>query len=297
MLRMYLKRHLPKKALDYASGLRTRLIEAQRKRLPQLGQDDLRKILVNDLGLEPGDVVFIHSSTDMLRASFPFFRVLHVLREVLGPGGTMVFPTYPKLSSYEYLTSGEVFDVRKTPSYTGALTEFARKQRNAVRSLHPTKSVCAIGPRAVSLTNSHPNSPYPYDNCSPYYKLVEENAKIIGLGVSTHNMSFVHCVEDALKDRFPHSLYHEQLFDAECINHEGAPQVVRTYAHDLRVVRHDIPRFMNTYVPKTICADMTIAGRPFFTGGARQLFDVMLTLARENVTIYSKRLHRRRTVR
>jgi aminoglycoside 3-N-acetyltransferase len=270
--------------------LRQTYLESRRKRLPLLTEDALRKILVNDLGIEPGNVVFIHSSINNLSLGFPFFRTLKIVQDVLGGEGTMLFPTYPQLSSYNYLMSGEVFDVRKTPSFTGALTEFARRQRNAIRSLHPTKSVCALGPHAECLTDSHHNSPYPYDNCSPYYKLKEQHgSKIIGLGVTSHNLSFVHCVEDVLKDKFPLRLYHPNVFEVKCIDSVGSTRVVRTFAHDMNKINHNIPGYMRKHVPKVVCNDITILGRQFFTAKASELFDLMLDLARSGTTIYSRR--------
>lgn len=293
MIRAYLNRYLPDKTLDYVRNIRASFLAVKRKRLPSVTEDALKKILVNDLGVEAGDVLFVHSSINNLSLDFPFFRLLNILKEVLGRRGTMLFPTYPKLTSYRYLISEEVFDIRKTPSYTGALTEFARKQRNAIRSLHPTKSVCAIGPHAEFLTESHQNSPYPYDSCSPYYKFKDQHgAKIVGLGVTTHHLSFVHCVEDALKDGFPIQPYHQKLFDAKCVDCAGNPRVVKTFAHDMSKLHHDIPSYMRKHVSKGICKDLTILGRQFFTAKAPELFELMLDLAQNNITIYPKRYHR-----
>src|SRR6266576_7244277 len=111
-------------------------------RLPKLSESQFTEILTGDLRLQRGDVVFVHSSLDQLNLGFPFYRVLTLLRNVIGPEGTMLFPTYPnhRISAYEYLLQDHVFDVKRTPSYAGLLTEFARKQPEAVRSLHPTKS-------------------------------------------------------------------------------------------------------------------------------------------------------------
>src|SRR5258707_8827471 len=174
-------------------------------RLPKLTETDFIEVLTGDLRLQSGDLVFVHSSLDQLNLDFPFYRILTLLRNVIGPDGTMLFPTYPnhRISSYEYLLRGKGFDVRRRQSYAGLLTEFARKQPAALRSLHPTKSVCAIGPLARELTNSHQNSRYPYDSTSPFYKLTEHQGKIVGLGVWTSRLSFVYCVDDALKDDFP----------------------------------------------------------------------------------------------
>ena len=138
---------LPQRAV---TSLRRAKWERERRRvasLPPLTETDFKNILVNDLNLNTGDLVYVHSGMDGLNLAFPFYRILFLIREVIGPSGTVLFPTYPnhRISSYEYLRQGNVFDVRHTPSYTGILTEFARRQRGAVRSLHPTKSVCAVG--------------------------------------------------------------------------------------------------------------------------------------------------------
>jgi aminoglycoside 3-N-acetyltransferase len=235
-----------------------------------------------------GDTVFIHSSVDQLHTDFPFYRLLPLLQQAVGPQGTILFPTYPQSASFDFLSRGEIFDVRRTPSYTGILTEFARRQRNALRSLHPTKSVCAIGPNARALTATHQLSPYPYDACSPYKKITEHGGKIIGLGVMTKNLSFVHCADDALKESFPVRPYHDQLFEAKCVNYEGQAEIVRTYAHDMRKMKHNIPRYMKRHIPADVCEDLKLHGRFFFRADASRLFALMLELAQEGITIYPR---------
>jgi aminoglycoside 3-N-acetyltransferase len=272
---------------------RKKMQRARVERLPQLSERDFTEILTEQLNLTTNAVVYVHSSVDRLNLGFPFYRILSLIREVTGEKGTILFPTYPNLriSSYEYLLRGEVFDVRRTPSYTGLLNEFARRQRGAVRSLHPTKSVCAIGPLAHELTSTHQQSPYPYDTCSPYFKLTGCGAKIVGLGVSTGNLSFVYCADDALKESFPVRVYHERIFDVECVNYEGRAETVRTYAHNMRTVVHDVPGYMKKYINAEACLDLNIKGMSFFRADAARLYDEMLTLARKGITVYSKSVY------
>jgi aminoglycoside 3-N-acetyltransferase len=282
--------YLPTRTVEFVRNGCEMLLAERRKRLPLLTEKALRDVLINDLGLNCGDVIFVHTSINKLNLAFPFFQILHMLQEIVGKEGTLLFPTYPKLASYAYLSSGEIFDVRKSPSYSGVLTELARRQRNSIRSLHPTKSVCAIGPRAEFLTKSHQNSPYPYDSCSPYYKLIDEKgAKIIGLGVTTHNLSFVHCVDDALKETFPIQPYHSRLFQAHCIGYSGGVELVSTFAHNLKAVRHNIPIYIKRYIPRDVCEDVTRYGVKFFHGKAKDLFDLMVDLANNNITIYNQK--------
>jgi aminoglycoside 3-N-acetyltransferase len=298
-IREIAKKILPQGTFEKALRAGKRIQRARIERLPQLSESDFLKILTEQLGLVKDDVVYVHSSVDRLHLAFPFYRILSLLREVIGPNGTVLFPTYPNLriSSYEYLLRGERFDVRKTPSYTGLLNEFARRQRDALRSLHPTKSVCAAGPLARELTATHQLSPYPYDVCSPYYKLIEHRAKIVGLGVSTRNLSFVYCVDDALKDSFPVRVYHDRIFEVECVNYEGRVERVRTYAHNMRKIVHDVPRYMKTHIPAEACQDMVIKGTNFFRADAVKLFELMLALAKKGVTVYAPSVYTERRER
>src|SRR3954453_6044039 len=86
---------LPKRAVD---SLRHAKWERERKRvatLAPLTEADFKEILTNDLRLTSGDLVYVHSGMDGLNLSFPFYRILFLIQEVIGPRGTIVFPTYP----------------------------------------------------------------------------------------------------------------------------------------------------------------------------------------------------------
>lgn len=286
VIRQLVKRVLPSPAVDALQQIRANWRSARASKLPILSEARLRQILIEHLGIERGDVVFVHSSTDHLHVQFSPLVVLSMLLDAVGQQGTLLFPTYPQLGSYEFLMSGQVFDVRKTPSYMGLITELARRQKNAIRSLHPTKSVVAIGQHARAMTASHQLSPYPYDRQSPYGKLLDYDAKVIGLGVSTSVLSFVHCVEDDLKRAFPVRLYHDQLFAAPCIDYQGETHIVETYAHDLKRMKHNIPAFMQAHIAADICRDLKVEGRKFFTGRVAGLFEKMRALAAAGVTIY-----------
>jgi aminoglycoside 3-N-acetyltransferase len=264
--------------------------------LPPLTEEIFSEILAADLKLSEGDLVYVHSGMDGLNLGFPFYRILFLIREVIGPSGTVLFPTYPnhRISSYEYLRQGNVFDVRRTPSYTGILTEFARRQRNAVRSLHPTKSVCAIGPAAAEITATHHLSPYPYDTCSPYYKLIAGGGKIVGLGATTNYISFGYCVDDALKEKFPVRVYHHEIFAAPCLDYQGERAIVSTYAHDMsRVVHPDMPGWFQKYVSAEACRDLKVRGMRFFRADAPKLFAEMMSLAERDIIAYPRSVYRK----
>jgi len=287
-LKNILETVLPSRAFAFLSHTRRRIARARVKSRPVLTESAFTSIVTGELGLKSGDVVFVHSSIDQLNLNFHTSRILALLQNITGPQGTLLFPTYPPVDSYEFLRSGQVFDVRRSQSYTGVLTEIARRNPKALRSLHPTKSVCAIGLHARELVSAHQCSVNPYDRCSPYYKIMEYGGKAVGIGVSTENLAFVHCVEDALQSEFPVAVYHGRLFSARCINYSGEEEIVRTYAHDMNRVNHRTVRFMKRYISEDVCKDLTIQGMRFFRADSQRLFAAMRELARAGVTIYPK---------
>ncbi|MEW6350136.1 MAG: AAC(3) family N-acetyltransferase [Thermodesulfobacteriota bacterium] len=295
-MRKLIKRLTPTPLLDWYRELRARRERKRRDRvarsLPPYFQEVFRRLLTEEMGLVRGDVVCIHSSLSWFRNRLTVEEVLEILRDVVGREGTLVFPTFPKLKSYEFLLSGQVWDIRHTPSNMGIITEVARKMPDAVRSLHPTKSMCAIGPLAETLTKDHHRSRYPYDACSPYHGLAEHKSKVVGFGVRTDRLSFVHAVDDALKDDFPVAPYHDKVFAAKCIDYRNETVVVETLAHDSAKMLHDVPAFMRNHVAASIARDFEIWGIPFFFADAGPLFETMLNLARDGRTIYPRSVYK-----
>lgn len=290
-----LKKIIPEFIKDYYRNAESRNLEKIRAQLPVLSENRLADIFRNDIGISGAPVVFVHSSLERLNLGFPFYKILTILREVAGRDSTLVFPTYNKENSYDFLKSEKVFDVKKTPTFTGLLNEFARKEKKSVRSLHPTKSVCAKGPLAVELTIDHPNSHFPYDKNSPYYKAIEKKCSIIGVGVDTTYLSCVHAVDDALKDRFPVNPYHARLFKAKCVDYDRKTKIVETYAHDMSKMDFSLPVFFAEHVPVEICEDLDIEGMKFFRSDGKKMFDFMTEIAMEKqITIYKKKHYKKK---
>lgn len=254
--------------------------------LPKLSESDFIDILIKYLNVKSGDTVMVHSSLDKLNLDFPASNVLSILQSIIGEKGTLVFPTFPKKTSSEFLKTGEIFNIKRTASYTGILSEFARRSKFAIRSLHPTKSVVAIGENAEFLTNEHFKSTYPYDKCSPYYKIIEVEAKIIGLGVKTTYLSAVHVVDDIKRENFPLNPYLSELFEAKCIDYNGNELIVPTYAHDMKKMGFDLTKYFKTQIDKSICEDININGMSFFRADAKPMLLKMMELADKGITIY-----------
>ena len=143
-----------------------------------------------------------------------------MLIEIVGEEGTLIFPAWHfNYRAEDYLNKDLIFDLKRSPSAMGLLSELARRNKMAYRSVHPTTSIVAIGKYAKELTEEHQNSIYPCGEKSPYYKMMKYNAKIIGLGVTSHFVSFLHCPEDVVITSY--SIHYTKLYDYRTVIHRN----------------------------------------------------------------------------
>ena len=276
------------------SGTFVSLRKSYRKILKQinrpLSEKEFKKILVDDLQIQKGAVVLVHSSTDALNINFPVYRILEILLETIGENGTLVFPAWHfTYRAEEYLNQNLVFDVRHSPSVLGLLSELARRHPSAVRSIHPTTSAVAIGKYAKEIIAEHGESIYPCDEKSPYFKIIEYDGIIIGIGVNNNFLSFVHCPEDILKNEFPIKTRVDEIFEATVKLKDGSIKIIKTLAAHSQIKNRDILRFIGKYIPKSVFRNFTIKGNRFFVAHSKELFTAIVALAKENKTIYTKK--------
>lgn len=147
-----------------------------------------------DAGLQAADLVLVHSA---LRKLGPVEggaeTVIDALLEAVAPGGTVAVPTHTW-----HVVHGEqpVFHQTLTPSHVGALTNVFRLRPGAVRSLHPTHSVAAIGPRAAEFVAGHEPDETPCSRTSPYGRLRDWGGKVLLIGVGLEACTFFHGCEE-----------------------------------------------------------------------------------------------------
>ena len=141
------------------------------------------------MGLGAGDRVMVHSSlSSMGHVEGGASTVVQAFLDVLGPAGTLMVPTFTH-SSCQY------FDPLESPSLNGAVTEAARRFPGAVRSLHPTHAVTAIGPDAESLVEDDLKRGALGKDCA-LDRLIKKGGYIFLLGVSHSSNSSIHIGED-----------------------------------------------------------------------------------------------------
>jgi aminoglycoside 3-N-acetyltransferase len=135
------------------------------------------------IGLRPGDRVVVHSS--LRAAGLDADALIDELLAEVGPEGLAVMPTF----TYD----NETF-TPDTPGRTGALAEAFRRRPDAVRSLHPTYSVAAIGDGAADLLEGHERVGATALD-SPLDRLAAAGGLVLLLGVGHTSNTTVHVGE------------------------------------------------------------------------------------------------------
>ena len=280
-----LKRFLPESAY---SKTRLQLIKLYRNRLKTFSEAEIRELFYN-LGIKKGSVVFVHSSMNQIKTEFPFYQLTDILLDIIGKEGTILFPCWQEIKDFDqYVRNGIVFDVKRTPTCLGILPELARRRKGSVRSLSPYNSVVAIGNNADYFVREHHLDELSLGKKSPLFKLAQENGIILGIGVTTRYLSFVHCVEDTYEGIFPMQVRHI----------ESTPMKVKTLDNEIITVNvklphpnisvRNIPSYLKKHIAPEIARDFKINRTNFFVAQAKPLLTEMSKLAQKNITIYRK---------
>lgn len=163
--------------------------------------NDLARDLRN-LGVESGDILFVHSSFKSLGpVQGGVETVVRALEESIGAEGLLLMP------SFNGRKAKRAWDLETTPSTVGWITEYFRQLPSTYRSDHHSSSVAARGKGARAFVAGHLSqegyeSPWDlepwgktYGFHSPLYKAYQTNAKLLMLGVDYVTSTYIHFVE------------------------------------------------------------------------------------------------------
>lgn len=96
------------------------------------------------IGARCGDTIMVHASYKSLGGVEGGAQaVIDALLALVGPQGTILFPTF----NFQSWTETHYFDILETPSKMGTITELARLRPEAKRTPHPIYSFAVLGRR------------------------------------------------------------------------------------------------------------------------------------------------------
>lgn len=232
-----------------------------------------------DLGVTRGRTLWVQSSwNEFFNVAMRPSDVIDLLRDLLGPGGTLAMPAFAIDRD-----PNKVFLVDRVPVYTGLLCEAFRRYPGVRRSIHLSSSVCAIGPNADYLTRDHHLTAMPWGKDSPFCRLMDVDARLLGLGAGFKFMTPLHAVECLLYDEVP---FFQKVFDGT-IRYRWKRASGETGEHEFMKRIGDIrPSRLRRHFGPDICADAKISNLRMLAADAKPFIEHAVALGRRGITVY-----------
>ncbi len=147
------------------------------------------------VGIKKNDTLFIHSDVaafgkigEITDKNAFLALLLNAFKEAVGSKGTIIMPTF----TYSFCKH-EPYSVQKSPSTVGIFTEYFRKQKGVVRTLHPIFSAAVWGRKKNNFLKIGKDS---FGNDSLFAALHRDNARIVVFGAPLKNsVTFLHYIE------------------------------------------------------------------------------------------------------
>ena len=186
---------------------------------------------LQDIGVARGDALLLHSGFSRYSGfAGNASDVIDTLLDVLGDEGQLLMMSMPYGGSSErYVATNPVFDVARTPSAVGLISEAFRRRAGVVRSLSPLHPVLAHGPLAAWITADHDQSGYSCGKGSPFERFLSLDGKFLFFDAPYASLTFMHYVEDRYQERLPVPLYDPAAVSLTVKDARGGERQVRQF--------------------------------------------------------------------
>jgi aminoglycoside 3-N-acetyltransferase len=265
-------------------GLQQKFVDTFRS----YGEPELLAAL-RGLGIAEGDTLMVHAGFNRLsgfRGSPSTF--VDTLLAAVGSEGQLLMVSMAYMSSaYDYLRQGKPFDVRKTVSHMGIISETFRRRPGVVRSLHPSNPVLAFGSRAQWIVEGHEACRQPCGPGSPFEKMYTLKANVLFYDASIYTLTFFHYLEDMLAERLPFRLFREELMNAQVLDYAGVARVIQTHTYSDEAIRRRRPQIMTAELDRLgLIRRARVGNSRLILLQTSQVVDVVRAMANRGVLFY-----------
>ncbi|MEP7325001.1 MAG: AAC(3) family N-acetyltransferase [Gemmatimonadota bacterium] len=191
------------------------------------------------LGIGEGDSILMQASFSSMNGfSGDAPHVIDRILSIIGPRGHLFMVSMPYRSSAQaYLESKSVFDVRRTPSMMGVMSESFRRRAGVIRSANPLHPLLAWGPRAEWVISGHEDLAHSCGPGSPYEKMLSLGAKALFFDVGLEVLTFTHCLEHRFQDTAPVPVYTSEPMATEIIDRSGQRKTITVFPFAAEAMR------------------------------------------------------------
>ena len=254
--------------------------------------DDLRAHLQKKVGSD-FEILMVHSSVNHMLPMYTGtpLELLNMLIDFCGSEKTLVMPAFyfgdPKIGTVQETFKNQPrYNLKRTPSQMGLMTELFRRTKGVLQSRHPVYRVAALGPLAEELIAGHENASGPAGFGSPFEFMAKHDTLILGIGKSFHVMTQVHHVDDIMGEDFPvPKIPKEQRKGLRVTVIDGGeevPVVLQGAGLKWRFNIAKLPQLLNPTDMKYWSFHHT----PLFAARAKQVTNSLIRAAKKGQTLY-----------
>ncbi len=238
-----------------------------------------RSDLVNGFrqsGIQPGATIMVHTSYKSLGGvEGGAETVIDALLDLVGPEGTVLFPTF----NFQSWTEFHYFDILETPSKMGIITELARLRPQALRTPHPIYSFAVLGRRREEFAAC--DDVEAYGPNSVFALFHRTNGTILSIGLDFNStFSMHHYIEYNVGCDYRRV----KEFSGIYVGYDRIPRI-RTYTmfvrkHE-RVKTYIVPG-MNELLEKGVIKEIQVGAAKVHYATAQEFYDNMAVIVREH---------------
>lgn len=282
---------------DQLSGLRNAYLGLRHRASPLVralrgtfGAEELRRHLEAEIGRD-FEVLMVHCSVNHMSPAYTQgpLELLRMLTAYCADDRTLAMPAFyfgdPEQGGVgQEFSRNPRFDLRRTPSQMGLLSEMFRRSKGVICSRHPVMRIAARGPLAPQITTGHERALLPCGIGSPFDHMARHDTLILGIGKPFEVLTQVHHAEDLLGDEFPvptapagGPLAMELIDGGEVVPFQLRSRGL-AWRRDMGLLRQ--------LMPAGQLRSWSFHGVPFFAVRAAHVTDALVCAARQGRTIY-----------
>ncbi len=196
--------------------------------------------------------------------------------------GLLLFPTHSW--SDKNLQDG-IYDPKTEASCVGILPNLFMKRAGAIRSMHPTHSVAAMGRRAQAYVqrDNDVHTPCPRNGC--FGGLYDEEAQLLFLGATLKTNTFIHSIEEWLNipDRI-----NPQARKIKLLSENGAIREIDYYGHHSTHgdVSKNYDKLLIPMIHMGIAEEVKIGDAASYVVEVKPMADWVIGLLKENPSLF-----------
>ena len=233
---------------------------------------------IKNMGLSSDSLLMIHSSFKSIKnIDGGAISVIEAFKESF-KDGLLLFPTH----TWNIINNDfDILNKNDSNSCVGYLTNMVIKDKDFVRSNHPTHSVCAYGKNAFEYITQDTYSTTPVSPNGSFGKL-KNNGYILFIGCPLSKNTFIHSIEEEMnvKDRFTNHIFTFYVNDNDKLIEFHMPKHYSTLNPH---ISDNYEKLLPIMLKLNICKKVKILDSNSYLVNAKKLYNLVKDILKKDI--------------